>query len=290
MDGVILTGGCALNVIANQLIFDTLSTNGTVNDEQSDWRKLEVWVPPSPNDGGLAIGGLWAITPPTARQPLQYLGFRLWDEDELHSAAKKRNAEKLSDLGGIDFLADLLSGKISYGGVEAGRAEKPIIGLVRGRQEFGPRALGHRSLLAVPDSILMKDRMNRLKARQWYRPVAPMIAEEALEDIFGRKVPSTYMTMAPMVKEDVREQFPALAHLDGTARHQSVGKHDEPWVHALLLAVGRRIGVPALINTSFNTKGKPIVNTIRECLKMLDELQDLDFVVIEDWIFSKKKS
>eukprot|EP00933_Yihiella_yeosuensis_P016348 TRINITY_DN14003_c0_g1_i1.p1 TRINITY_DN14003_c0_g1~~TRINITY_DN14003_c0_g1_i1.p1 ORF type:complete len:137 (-),score=17.98 TRINITY_DN14003_c0_g1_i1:144-554(-) len=131
----------------------------------------------------------------------------------------------------------------------------------------------------------MRDRMNRLKFREWFRPVAPMIADEALKQVFGRKVKSPYMTMAPQVLESVRKRFPALAHLDGTARHQSVGESDEPWIHALLIAVGGWTGLAALINTSFNTKGKPIVNTVRGCLEMLEDLPDLDFVVIEDWLF-----
>ncbi|CAE8700755.1 unnamed protein product [Polarella glacialis] len=82
----------------------------------------------------------------------------------------------------------------------------------------------------------MRDRMNRLKFRQWYRPVTPMIADEALEQVFGRKVKSTTMSMAPRVLEDIRKKFPALVHLDGTARQQSVSESDEPFVHALLLA------------------------------------------------------
>merc|ERR1712146_285097 len=114
---------------------------------------------------------------------------------------------------------------------------------------------------------------------------APVIAEEALEEVFGRKIHSPFMTIAPRVREEVRARFPALAHLDGTARHQSVGELDEPWVHALLLAVGRRTGLAALINTSFNTKGKPIVNTVSESVRMLDELPGLDYLLIEDWLF-----
>ena len=91
-----------------------------------------------------------------------------------------------------------------------------------------------------------------------------------------------------MVRKEIQERFPALAHLDGTARHQSVSASDEPFIHSLLIAVGRLVGLAALINTSFNTKGFPIVNTVRECLEMLDKLQDLDFVVIEDWLFPKR--
>ena len=111
------------------------------------------------------------------------------------------------------------------------------------------------------------------------------LVDEALEQVFGRVVKSPFMTMAPRVRDDVRERFPALAHLDGTARHQSVGKDDEPWLHMLLLAVGKRTGLAALINTSFNSRGKPIVNTVRMCLEMLDTLMDLDYVLIGDWLF-----
>merc|ERR1712151_605629 len=93
--------------------------------------------------------------------------------------------------------------------------------------------------------------------------------------------------MAPVVRDTVIAAYPALAHIDGTARHQSVGKDDEPFIHALLLAVGKLTGLAALINTSFNTRGAPIVNTIKECLTMLDKLPDLDYVLIEDWLFKK---
>merc|ERR1712060_652859 len=109
-----------------------------------------------------------------------------------------------------------------------------------------------------------------------------MIAEEALEKVFGREIKSPYMTMAARVRDEILEKFPALSHLDGTARYQSVGQHDEPWIHALLLSVGRWTGLAALINTSFNRRGKPIVNTVKESLAMLSEEPDLDYLLIED--------
>ena len=117
-----------------------------------------------------------------------------------------------------------------------------------------------------------------------------MIAEEALVQVFGRKVKSTYMTMAPKVREEVRAAFPALAHVDGTARHQSVASSDEPWIHQLLLAVGRRSGLAALINTSFNSKGQPITNRVTECLSLLDNTPELDYVLIEDKLFTSKSN
>ncbi|CAE7206645.1 nolO [Symbiodinium pilosum] len=290
VEGIVLTGGCALNVVANQLIRDHFTEAVSI---QPDIRKpRDVYVPPAPNDSGLTVGAVWAVTPPTGpRQPLQYLGFRLWDLDILEQEARQRGALRLSELGGVVHLAELLAGGPAWQAETARRPReqirfsKPIIAVVRGRQEFGPRALGHRSLLAVPDSEAMRDRMNRLKFRQWYRPVAPMIAEEALEEVFGHKYTSSYMEFAPKVLEEVRRRFPALAHFDGTARHQSVSRADEPWVHALLLAVGRWTGLAALMNTSFNSKGKPIVNSVKESLQMLDELADLDYVLIDDWLF-----
>lgn len=290
LEGVVMTGGCALNVLANQLIHDTLSG---YSEEDASRRAVtqkhepshRVYVPPAPNDCGLSLGALWAVMPPREPQHLQYLGFRLWDEASLDGEASRWQAQSLSSLGGVEFLADLLAGGSAWQAEPGRKADKPIIAIVRGRQEFGPRALGHRSLVAVPDSNDMRDRMNRLKVRQWYRPVAPMIAEEALEEVFGRKVRSPYMTMAPVVRKEVRARVPAIVHLDGTARHQSVGKSDDPWLHALLLAVGRKTGLAVLINTSFNTKGKPIVNTVQESLKMLRDLPDLDFVLIEDSLF-----
>ena len=281
LEGIVLTGGCALNVLANQRIYDKF-TNRVASSPSIP---QALYVPPASNDGGIVVGALWSVVPPLFPQPLQYLGFSLFDLASLDDAASNREARRLTELGGVEYLADLLAGGEAWKIESEGRSVKPIVAVVIGRQEFGPRALGHRSLLAVPDSHDIKDRMNQLKARQSYRPVAPMIADEALEDVFGERIESPYMTMAPLVKDDVRERFPALAHVDGTARHQSVGAKDEPWIHALLLAVGKKTGLAALINTSFNSKGKPIVNTVKECLKMLDELPDLDYVLIEDWLF-----
>ncbi|CAE7280842.1 nodU [Symbiodinium natans] len=278
-EGLVLSGGCALNVRTNQRILDE------VLEARPPDKRMSLHVTAAPNDSGLAVGGSWAIVPPSKWQPLQYIGYHLWDSPFLQDHVTNWGAKNLETLGGVEYLAELLSGGPAWLAERGHEAAKPIIGVVRDRQEFGPRALGHRSLLAVPDSDEMRDRMNRLKFRQWFRPVAPMIAEEALEEVFGRPVKSTYMTMAPQVRPEVLAKFPALSHLDGTARHQSVSQEDEPWIHALLLAVGRRVGLAVLINTSFNTKGKPIINRAEDCLKMLEEMPDLDYVLIDDWLF-----
>merc|ERR1719356_428467 len=93
------------------------------------------------------------------------------------------------------------------------------------------------------------------------------------------------MTMAPIVRDEIRKSYPAMVHLDGTARHQSVGRYDEPWLHSLLHAVKKWTGLAALINTSLNSKGRPITNRVSECLQMLREIPDLDYLLIENWLF-----
>jgi carbamoyltransferase len=291
IDGVVLSGGGALNVLANQFIYDEINGLSSITNVPGDRpvHELPVFVPSAPGDNGVPMGSLFTdgfteIMPNNT----QYLGFKLWDESVLSDAVREWDAQPLSSLGGVEYLAELLAGGEAWRQQRKSNASRPIIAIVRGRQEVGPRALGHRSLVAVPDAEEIRDRMNVLKYRAWWRPAAPMIADEALEEVFGRVIKSPYMTMAPRVRDEIKYKYPGIAHFDFTARHQSVGKQDEPWVHALLLAVGRRTGLAALINTSFNRKGKPIVNTVKECLAMLSEEKDLDYVLIEDFLFQKK--
>ena len=193
-DGVALTGGCALNVLANQRLADALRRRK---------RPLGIYVPPAPNDSGQALGMLWAARPPAGVPgPLQYAGFDLWDRDDVEAAAVARGAEKLT---GVDKLAAILAGGDNCT-ADTAPARRPIVAIVRGRQEFGPRALGHRSLVAVPDSDEVRDRMNRLKHRQWYRPTAPVVAAEAMGDLFGEeRLESVHEYGAPGPRRGARE-------------------------------------------------------------------------------------
>ena len=154
-----LAGGCGLNVRANQRVFDEA--------------RAPVYVAPAPNDAGLAAGAAWKVVPPPRRpKNPQHLGFRLWDLEDVSEAATSRRARSLTALGGVGYLAELLTTPDASG-------NKPIVAVVRGRQEFGPRALGRRSLVAVPDSDAARDRLNRLKRRQWYpRPASKSPASE----------------------------------------------------------------------------------------------------------------
>ena len=380
-DGIVITGGCALNVKVNSRITEAFP-------------RLPVYVPSAPSDCGLSFGQAWVAAPPAPRAkigalghgaspgpsvsssasstsfssppdyntslatPLPWwsagrdvgsgaslegrlelhrLGWPLFDLEALGGVAQALGAENLREAseGGTARVAALLAGG-------------HIIGVARGNSDHGPRALGARSLLAAPLPGV-KERLNALKAREWYRPVAPVATEEEADRSFvhcdggknsggqksqQRPVRSPYMSFAPRLRQpDAGTTIPeysqschdnnhrddhevveekeakkwhqnvgggnaftfsaALSHFDGTARVQTVGRGGssggggDVWLWSLLEAVGRATGRALLINTSFNTKGRPILNTASEALALLRDCEDLDFVVLEHWLFSK---
>ena len=187
----------------------------------------------------------------------------------LEAVAAARGAVRVRNVG---VLADLL-------------ADGHVIAVVRGSSEFGPRALGHRSLLADPSRGEIKDRMNRLKVREWWRPVAPMVAHEHMPMLFDDLAWSPYMSYAARLKPRFRSLLPAIAHFDGTARVQTVTRDQDSWLHALLMAVAARTGFAVLCNTSFNTRGKPILNELSEALMLLEKQVELDFLYVDGWLF-----
>jgi carbamoyltransferase len=139
-----------------------------------------------------------------------------------------------------------------------------IFGIANGRAEFGPRALGNRSLIADPRGGEIKDRMNVIKRRQKFRPFAPMILAQHANDYFdmpGGKM-SPYMQYVARCKDP--EQFPAIVHADGTSRVQTVTQYDNPGLHKLLTEFYNKTGCPMLVNTSLNIKGQPIVNDVAD--------------------------
>jgi len=170
-------------------------------------------------------------------------------------------------------------------------AQDRIIGWFQGRMEFGPRALGARSILASPISAAMQQRLNELKDREDFRPVAPAVLHEAFAEWFepaeangGR---SPFMLFVYDVRAGRRERIPSACHTDGSARVQTVHADSNPRFHALLQAFGRRTGVPVLVNTSFNVRGEPIVGTPKAAIEAffstpLDALVIGSFLVLKD--------
>lgn len=161
-------------------------------------------------------------------------------------------------------------------------ADGRVVGWFQGPAEWGPRALGGRSVLADPRRAEMKDVLNaKIKHREPFRPFAPSVLDEAAPEWFDIDVPSPYMLMVAPVKRPA--DIPAVTHVDGTARLQTVSRGASPLYYDLIAEFGRLTGVPVVVNTSMNVMGEPIVNTPEQAHRMLVQT-DMDCLVIEDCI------
>jgi len=166
-------------------------------------------------------------------------------------------------------------------------SEGQIVGWFQGRSEFGPRALGNRSILADPRDPEMKDHLNRrVKHRQSFRPFAPIVLAERAAEIFDSDQESPFMMLAAAVRPHWRERIPAIVHVDGTARLQTVRQEDNPILHALLKEFESLTGIPVLLNTSFNVKGEPIVETPGNALACFLGT-GIDCLVLHDLLITK---
>src|SRR5579875_326035 len=243
-DALAMAGGVALNCVANS----RLAADGP-------FRKI--WVQPAAGDAGTALGGaLWManhLGDPVHPMTNPALGRSFTDLDlELCLKEAQWPYERPTDLAST--VADILAGD-------------GVVAWFQGASEFGPRALGHRSLLANPTRRENLERLNDIKGREQFRPVAPMVLLEQAGEIFDGPLPSPWMLFTHRVKPGWAERIPAAVHVDGTARAQTVDAGDEPLVHDLLEAFARRTGVPVLVNTSLNTAGRPMVDSPRDALE-----------------------
>lgn len=266
---LVLTGGCALNSAYNGMI-------------ARDTPFEQVFVPSAPGDDGNAVGAaLMACLDdhPELKPPAgclsPYLGSTI---DPSHVD----DVLRFSGIEGIRHLPDTIAD-------ETARllADGRLVGWVQGRAEFGPRALGNRSILADPRSAEMKDTVNaRVKFREGFRPFAPSILHESGPEWFEDYQYSPYMERTLVWKPEVRDRVPAVVHADGTGRLQSVTAELNPRYHALISAFGERTGVPVLLNTSFNVMGKPIVHGVTDALSVFFT-SGLDALVIGDHLICK---
>jgi carbamoyltransferase len=242
---LVLAGGVALNCVANA----RLAAESAFED---------VWVQPAAGDAGTALGGALAVAHALGDrcQPMTTAALgRHWDDAAVESVLREASLpyERPVDVAGT--AADVL-------------AANGVVAWFEGRSEYGPRALGHRSLLVDPRRSENLQRMNAIKGREEFRPVAPMVTVERAPEIFEGHLPSPYMLFVHRVRPEWAARIPAAVHVDGTARAQTVDRRDEPHVAALLDAVAARTGVPVLVNTSFNTAGRPMVDTPRDALEV----------------------
>ena len=257
--GVCFTGGGSLNVLLNERI-----------KNQFD---VTPYVPPNPNDCGLSLGAAFLVSPPTQKLNVTYSGIPLLDKEKLKEHIKARDAKKIS----ISDIARLVK-------------DGNIVGLVYGDSEVGPRALGNRSIVCDPSFHKMKDSLNaKVKFREWYRPFAPFCKKEEAHLYFESKSFDNmeYMSFAPMVKKEYREVLPAVTHVDGSSRLQTVSKENHHVFYDLLSEFGKISDTNVLLNTSFNIRGRPILTTIEDALYVLDNTE-LDHVVVEGYLFSKE--
>ena len=243
-ESLTMAGGVALNCVANSRLW-----------EEGPFRRI--WVQPAAGDAGTALGAALHVARELGEdvRPMRTAALgRDWGEDELGSwlDTAKVPYERPDDL--TASVAEAL-------------ADDRVVAWFEGRSEYGPRALGHRSLLADPRRPENLERLNDIKGREQFRPVAPMVLADRAAEIFEGPLPSPYMLFTHKVRPEWLGRIPAVVHVDGTARIQTVDREEEPLVAAVLDAFERRTGVPVVVNTSLNTAGRPMVDDPRDALE-----------------------
>jgi carbamoyltransferase len=268
---LVLTGGCALNSSCNGKLLDL-----------TPFESLYVYC--APGDDGNAVGAAllaWQADHPAQRPPLTaatpYLG----------SDISERTLERMIGLGRLP------GGRLCASSDEAARcaaellAEGKIVGWMQGRAEFGPRALGNRSILADPRAATMKDRLNeRVKFREEFRPFAPSILHEHGPEYFEHYQESPYMERTLRFRAEAAARVPAVVHVDGTGRLQTVKREWNPRFYELIRSFHQLTGVPIVLNTSFNVMGKPIIHSVEDAIAEY-YTSGLDALVIGDVVVEK---
>jgi carbamoyltransferase len=262
-----LAGGVALNCVANTRIFD----ESTYDD---------VWVQPAAGDAGTALGGALHVAHTEGDLPRPMPGADLgrgWSDADIEAwlSTARLPFERPDDVA--DEVARCL-------------ADNGVVAWFQGRSEYGPRALGHRSLLAHPGHEKNLERLNDVKGREQFRPVAPMVLADRAREIFSRgPLPSPYMLFVHDVARSWQERIPAVVHVDGTARVQTVDPSDEPLVARMLQRFERRTGIPVVINTSLNTAGRPMVDDPRDALECFGSAP-VDLLAIGPFVVRRPKA
>ena len=272
-----MAGGVALNSVANGRIL-----------RETPFERI--YVQPSAGDGGGAIGAALYAYHMILGKPRKFvMEHAYWGEEHAGGEiAKFLDEGKIPHTLLDDDDDKLLARVVDY------LQEGKVIGWVQGRFEWGPRALGNRSILADPRRINMKDIVNtKIKFREPYRPFAPSVLAEKASEFFDLPdadchYPARFMLYVMNVKESKRDLVPAITHVDGTGRLQTVHQSISPRYYRLIETFGEATGVPILLNTSFNLKGEPIVNTPREAFSTFSK-SGMDVLVLDHYIIEKEQ-
>lgn len=265
-DALCYSGGVALNIDANSALL-----------ERAGFK--DVYIMPAAYDGGTSIGAAYATYAtvfPNAARPASLRRADLGTEYSESAMAAALNIAALpyrrfDDSSLIQFVAQRLS-------------RGAVIGWFRGRMEFGPRALGFRSILADPRERRMADYLNlSVKGRETYRPFAPAVPLELADRYFEMLAPSPFMLYKFVVRPEYRHQLEAITHVDGSARVQTVAPAENPAFHELLLKFGQISGVPVLLNTSFNLAGEPLVETPEQAISSFQK-SGMDLLVLGNFV------
>ncbi|MEW6381604.1 MAG: carbamoyltransferase C-terminal domain-containing protein [bacterium] len=267
-----IAGGVGLNSVANYQLLHHLKLD-------------DIFIFPAAGDSGIAAGSaLWAYhtieggdkRPQMRRATLG----RGYTADEVSAAVRK-------------FESSIMAEELTPSEMIARSAEAlkngHIVARFEGGSEYGPRALGHRSIMVDPTFSKMKDILNaRVKHREAFRPFAPVIPLENISEVFEQKVASPFMLVVPMIKKELQKQIPAVTHQDGTGRVQTVTEEDNSYFYQLChKLVELRKGPPVLLNTSFNVAGQPIVETPKEAIETFLST-DIDYLSLENYWISKR--
>jgi carbamoyltransferase len=285
---LVFTGGVALNAVGNMRLLEHFDEAWFTASQQRKAR-LHLWVPPTPGDPGVTIGAAWlfahlAGAPRGAPMTHAFYCGTPPTKDEIAAALEAEDiaSQRIGDIStaeGRDAIADLMAFMVAQSGV---------IALYQGAAETGPRALGHRSILANPCDAQVRERLNeRVKYREAIRPLAPMATLAAAKEYFDLLEGASdadynaynYMVLTARSKPHARAKIPAVIHADGTGRIQIVREQDDALTYAYLKALGRHIGVELSVNTSFNVAG-PIAQTPRQAIDTLRRSRGLDVVLL----------
>jgi carbamoyltransferase len=262
-------GGVALNCVANF----RLATNSSFES---------LFIPPAPGDSGTALGcALYGAQLLQGRRPsyactTDFLG----PQPPIFPASWISKVCDRFECGEPENLADAVADLLTRG---------QILGLWHGRSEFGPRALGHRSIIADPRGASTRQRINKnVKGRESFRPLGPIVIEEEADQYFAVDRSMPYMQYAVPVRSAKQSAIPAVVHVDATARVQTVSSFSDPFLYTVLQHFKQRTGLPILINTSFNGKQEPMVESVEDAIQCAVRI-DLDGVVIPPYLLVRRR-